>query len=53
MVDINRAMINPAAVFQQPNEVVEHPQLAREQQIEILRLWHMMPAPWQWWRKKM
>jgi hypothetical protein len=39
MVDINRAMINPAAVFQQPNEVVEHPQLAREQQIEILRLW--------------
>jgi hypothetical protein len=39
MVDIDRAMINPAAVFQHPDEVVEHPQLTREQQIEILRRW--------------
>jgi hypothetical protein len=39
MVDISRAMINPAAVFQDPEEVVDHPRLTREQQIEILRRW--------------
>ncbi len=37
MVAISRAMINPAAVFQDPEEVVDHPRLTREQQIEILR----------------
>ena len=39
MVDIERAMINPDAVFQHPDEVVDHPELTREQQIDILRRW--------------
>ena len=39
MIDIDRAMLNPSAVFQRPDEVVGHPDLSREQQIEILRRW--------------
>jgi hypothetical protein len=39
MVDVSRTMVNPAAVFQDPEEVVDHLRLTREQQIDILRRW--------------
>jgi hypothetical protein len=39
MIDIDRVMLKPAAIFQPPTEVVGHPDLSREQQIEILRRW--------------
>ncbi len=38
-VDLNRAMLNPSAVFLRPEDVVERDDLTREQKIEILRRW--------------
>jgi ETC complex I subunit conserved region len=37
--DLERALINPAAVFAGPEEVVGHPRLMRECKREILRRW--------------
>lgn len=37
--DLERALINPAAVFAGPEEVVDHPRLMRECKREILRRW--------------
>ena len=38
-VDLNRAMLNPSAVFLRPEDVVERDDLTREQKIEVLRRW--------------
>jgi len=39
MKDIEKALLNPAMVFKNPQEVVESNDLSREQKIEILRRW--------------
>lgn len=39
MVDLDRALLDPAAVFRTPWDVVEHEALDRTQKIEILRRW--------------
>ncbi len=39
MTDIDRAMLDPPAVFHAPEDVVEAPGLTRGQKIEILRRW--------------
>lgn len=39
MKDIEKAPLNPAMVFKNPQEVVESNDLSREQKIEILRRW--------------
>jgi hypothetical protein len=38
-IDYNRALLDPASVFQTPEEVLEHEGLSRDQKIEILRRW--------------
>jgi hypothetical protein len=37
--DLERALINPAAVFAGPEEILDHPRLMRECKREILRRW--------------
>ncbi|WP_244948460.1 hypothetical protein, partial [Methylobacterium oxalidis] len=37
--DLERAFVNPAAVFRSPADVLEHPRLMRECKREILRRW--------------
>ena len=37
--DFEAALLNPAAVFRAPDEVVRHPLLALESKCEILRRW--------------
>lgn len=37
--DLDRALVNPAAVFAEPKAVVRHPRLMRECKREILRRW--------------
>lgn len=39
MTDLNRALLNPAAVFRSPAEVVAREDLSDQQKIEILRRW--------------
>lgn len=39
MIDINKALTNPRAIFRRPQEVVESNDLSREQKIEVLRRW--------------
>jgi hypothetical protein len=39
MIDINKALTNPSAVFKRPHEVVENNDLSREQKIDVLRRW--------------
>jgi len=39
MVNVEKALLNPEAVFKKPQEVVERHDLSREQKIEILRRW--------------
>lgn len=38
-IDLNRALANPAAAFDEPERVVRHPQLSPEQKREVLRRW--------------
>ena len=38
-MDLEKAKLNPAAVFKSPQEVVSSQELSREQKIEILRRW--------------
>jgi hypothetical protein len=38
-IDLDRALLDPAAVFATPRDVVAHAALSREQKIEILRRW--------------
>lgn len=39
MIDIQKALLDPTAVFKHPHDVVHHAQLTRDQKIEILRRW--------------
>lgn len=39
MIDVKKALLDPSAVFGEPDEVVESKLLSREQKIEILRRW--------------
>lgn len=39
MVDIDKAMLDPATVFESPDEVLKSEELSREQKISILRRW--------------
>lgn len=39
MVNVKEALLNPAAVFHGPKEVVQNSDLSRQQKIEILRRW--------------
>ncbi len=38
-IDLNRALTNPAAAFDEPERVVRDPQLSPEQKREVLRRW--------------
>jgi hypothetical protein len=38
-IDLNRALTNPAAAFDDPEQVVRHPQLSPEQKRDVLRRW--------------
>ncbi len=39
MVDIDRAILDPAGVFKVPSEVLQSGELTKEQKIKILRQW--------------
>lgn len=39
MIDIAKAMLDPAAVFRSPEDVIQCIDLSREQQIDILCCW--------------
>lgn len=39
MIDVEKAMLDPTEVFEEPSEVVSADELTREQKIEILRRW--------------
>lgn len=39
MIDIAKAMLDPAAIFQSPEDVIRCIDLSREQQIDILCCW--------------
>jgi hypothetical protein len=38
-IDYEQALLDPGSVFVQPDEVLTHPALSRDQKIEILRRW--------------
>ena len=38
-MDLEKAKLNPAAVFKTPQELVSSQELSREQKLEILRRW--------------
>ena len=38
-MDLEKAKLNPAAVFKTPQEIVSRQELSREQKLEILRRW--------------
>ncbi len=39
MVDLDKALLDPASVFKTPEGVLNSHELSREQKIEILRRW--------------
>ncbi len=39
MIDVNKAMLDPTMVFEDPKDVVADVELTRDQKIEILRRW--------------
>ena len=39
MVDVEKALVDPALVFKTPEEVLADSELSREQKIKILRRW--------------
>jgi hypothetical protein len=39
MIDIDKALLNPASVFKTPEEVLKSDALSRKEKIEILRRW--------------
>jgi hypothetical protein len=39
MIDIDKALLDPATVFESPDEVLKSEELSREQKISILRQW--------------
>ena len=38
-IDLKRARLDPLAVFQTPDAVLEHPRLTREEKTDILQRW--------------
>lgn len=38
-IDLKQALLDPAEAFGEPEKVLEHPTLSRDQKIEILRRW--------------
>ena len=40
-IDLERALSDPADLFETPDAVVRHPTLTREQKIRILNSWHL------------
>lgn len=39
MIDLDKALLDPASVFKTPDEVLQSEELSREQKIDILRRW--------------
>lgn len=39
MIDLQKALLDPPSVFNHPHDVVTHPELTRDQKIDILRRW--------------
>jgi len=39
MIDIDKALLDPASVFKTPEEILTSDELSRKQKIEILRRW--------------
>ena len=39
--DLERALNDPADVFESPDEVVRHPAITREQKVQILNNWQL------------
>ncbi|HEX9443033.1 MAG TPA: hypothetical protein VGA73_02895 [Candidatus Binatia bacterium] len=39
MADLEKALLDPSAVFKNPVEVLQSPEISREQKIQILRRW--------------
>ncbi len=39
MIDVNKAMLDPTMVFNEPKEVVANDELTRDQKIEIISRW--------------
>jgi hypothetical protein len=39
MIDYDQALLDPGSVFSQPEDILIHSALSREQKIEILRRW--------------
>ncbi len=39
MIDVNKAMLDPTMVFEDPQDVVANDELTRDQKIEILHRW--------------
>ena len=44
MTDIDKAMLDPTAVFRTPEEVLLREDMTREQKVEVLRRWPMTRA---------
>ena len=40
-IDLERALKDPAGLFGNPDAVVHHPTLAREQKVQILNNWQL------------
>lgn len=38
-IDLNKALLDPASAFADPEEVLGHPELTKAQKIEVLRRW--------------
>ena len=40
-IDLKKAKTSPSQVFEDPSEVLTHPELSREAKLEILRQWEI------------
>jgi hypothetical protein len=39
MIDVEKALLDPAAIFKHPQQVIDTNDLSRDQKIEVLRRW--------------
>lgn len=39
MADLEKALLDPSAVFKTPGEVLQSPEISRDQKIQVLRRW--------------
>ena len=39
MIDVEKALLDPAAIFRHPQQVIDTNDLSRDQKIEVLRRW--------------